>query len=323
MNLFGLLTRRKPEPPLREPPLRGIGGPASDPAAAAAALLDHAVFVCGRGRSGSSLLLRLFDGHPQVYAIPRESRLLTEIGPAFRRSGDRSAVEAYLLDRFADHRAGEAQAEAARLIRQGVPGLDPAAAGLGRELIRIALEALAAARDPTGARCFLEKTPKNEEHLDEIFRTFPQARVIQLVRDPRAVYLSNKRSEAYRMDPAFVARQWVKSLRCALRQVVKFGRAPQMLILRYEDLVGRPRETLEILCGFLEVDFDEALTRPTVYGNPWQGNAYGEDAAKIYAIEPSKADSWRDEITATENLAIVAEARLEMSLLGYPLEAPR
>jgi hypothetical protein len=275
------------------------------------------VFVCGRGRSGSSLLLRLFDGHSQVYAIPRESRLLTEIGPAFRRNGDRAAVEAYMMVRFADFRAGEAQAEAAKWVSQGVAELDNASPTLGRDLIRIALEALAAARDPAGARCFLEKTPKNEEHFDEIFQVFPQARVIFLVRDPRAVYLSNKRSDEFRMEPAFVARQWVKSLRCALRQVVKFGRAPQMLVLRYEDLVGRPRQTLQGLCDFLGVDFDETLVRPTVYGGPWQGNAYGSDAAHTYEIEPSKADSWKDEITPEENAAIVAEARFEMSLLGY------
>ena len=59
-----------------------------EPSAAIEGLLDRAVFVCGRGRSGSSLLLRLFDGHPQVYVIPRESRLLTEIAPALRRTGD-------------------------------------------------------------------------------------------------------------------------------------------------------------------------------------------------------------------------------------------
>lgn len=311
--------RRRPAP-IPEPPSPEPGFGAADPAATAAALLDRAIFVCGRGRSGSSLLLRLFDGHPQVYAIPRESRLLTEIGPAFRQKGDRAEVEAYLLDRFADYRAGEARAEAARWIRAGVSDLDPASPVLGRELIRISLEALSAARDPAGARCFLEKTPKNEEHLDEIFEIFPQARVIHLVRDPRAVYLSNKRSDSYRMEPGFAARQWVKSLRCTLRQVVKFGRGPQILIVRYEDLVTRPHETLQSLCGFVGVDFDETLKRPTVYGNPWQGNAYGDDAAKIYEIEPSKAETWRGEIALEENRAIVAEARFEMSLLGYPLE---
>lgn len=296
--------------------------PRSHPSAPAVeALLDRAVFVCGRGRSGSSLLLRLFDGHPQVYVIPRESRLLTEIAPALRRTGDLKAAEAYMLDRFADgFRAGKAQKLAAARVREGVAGLDPGDPALGRSLIAIALRALAAFRDPADACCFLEKTPKNEEHFDEIFRDFPEARVIHLVRDPRAVYLSNKRSDEYRMEPDFAARQWVKSLRHALRQVVKFGRAPQMMIVRYEDLVGRSQETLQTMCGFIGVDFHETLTRPTVYGNPWQGNAYGEGAASIYAIEPGKAQSWRAEISAEENAAIIAEARFEMSLLGYPLE---
>lgn len=311
--MFGRRPSSSPESP---PSGAGEG------VAAAGELIDHAVFVTGRGRSGSSLLLRLFDGHPQVYPIPRESRLLTEVAPALRESGDRDAVAKFLADHFAEY-TGEAQAEAARRFHEGAARLDPASPTLARDLIGLVLHALAAARDPAGARCFLEKTPKNEAHLDEIFASFPQARVVHLVRDPRAVYLSNKRSDAFRMEPDFAARQWVKSLGCILRQTTKFARAPQIQVVRYEDLIGRPRETLEGLCGFIGVDFDEALTRPTVQGAPWRGNAYGEDATASSGIEASKADAWRGEITEEENRAIVAEARFEMSLLGYPLEGAR
>lgn len=309
--------RRRPSPsPASAPAAAGAG--AADPGETGGGLLDHAVFVTGRGRSGSSLLLRLFDGHPQVYPIPRESRLLTEAAPAFRKTGDRDAVAAFLAGHFAEYLAGEGQAEAIRRIGAGSARLDPASPTLARELIGLTLEALAAARDPAGARCFLEKTPKNEAHLDEIFTGFPRARVIHLVRDPRAVYLSNKRSDAYRIEPEVAARQWAKSLGCILRQAAEFGRGPQIQLVRYEDLVARPRETLQGLCDFIGVDFDEALTRPTVYGAPWQGNAYGEGAAATPEIEPSKADSWRGEITAEEDRAIAAEARFEMGLLGYP-----
>lgn len=305
--------------PKSAPPLEASGAGAADPAAAAARLLDHAVFVAGRGRSGSSLLLRLFDGHREVFAIPRESRLLTEIAPKLRESGDLKATEDYLLSRFADFRAGDHQAAAAARIRLGVEGLDPASPAMPRELFRISLEALAAARDPGAASCFLEKTPKNEEHLGEIFALFPSARVIQLVRDPRAVYLSNKRSDAFRMAPDFAAQQWVKSIRYILRHVVKFGVRDQLLVVRYEDLVARPDATLRTLCGFIGVGFDEALSRPTVYGNPWQGNSYEPGAAATYEIDPAKADTWRAEITPAEASAIVGAARFEMSLLGYPL----
>lgn len=310
-------SRRPSSSPVSAPEAAG-GGVAE----AGGELLDHAVFVTGRGRSGSSLLLRLFDGHPQIYPIPRESRLLTEVAPAFRTSGDRAAVANFLTDHFAEY-TGAAPAEAARRFDEGAARLDPASPTLARELVGVVLDALAAARDPAGARCFLEKTPKTEAHLDEVFASFPQARVIHLVRDPRAVYLSNKRSDAYRMEPDFAARQWVKSLGCILRQTTKFARGPQIQILRYEDLVGRPRETLADLCGFIGVEFDEALARPTVDGAPWRGNAYGDDAAATSEIEAAKAESWRDEITPEENRAIVAQARFEMSLLGYPLEAAR
>lgn len=278
------------------------------------------MFVAGRGRSGSSLLLRLFDGHPEVFAIPRESRLLTEVGPKVAAGADPAEIEAWLLEWFADFAKGAAFDAGAARIRAGVSRLDPASPGLTRALFALVLEAVACVRDPGDARCFLEKTPKNEAHFDEMFRAFPTARVIHLVRDPRAVYLSNKRSDAFRMAPDFAARQWVKSLRSVLRQVVKFGGAERILVVRYEDLVARPGPTLAEVCGFIGVATSEALATPTAGGRPWRGNAYGEDGQGSGAIEAARAGAWRSEITVEENEAIVAEARFEMSLLGYPAE---
>ena len=133
-----------------------------------------------------------------------------------------------MIERFASIHAQDVNEAAAAHIREAMARLDPSSPQLSRELFRIGLEALAGYRDPGEPRCFLEKTPKNEEHFEEIFQGFPEARVIHLVRDPRAVYLSNKRSDAFRMEPDFAARQWVKSLRCVLRQVAKFDRATRI-----------------------------------------------------------------------------------------------
>lgn len=296
-----------------------VAPPADAASPAIQALLERPVFVAGRGRSGSSLLLRLFDGHPEVFAIPRESRLLTEVGPKVAAGADLAEIEAWLLEWFADFARDEAYEAGAARIRAGVQALDPTSPGLTRALFALVLEAVACVRDPGQARCFLEKTPKNEAHFDEMFRAFPTARVIYLVRDPRAVYLSNKRAEAFRMEPGFAARQWVKSLRSVLRQVVKFGGAERILVVRYEDLVARPAPTLASVCDFIGVATSEALVRPTAGGRPWRGNSYGEGSQGSGVIEAARAEAWRGEITAEENAAILGEARFEMTLLGYAI----
>ena len=75
----------------------------------------------------------------------------------------------------------------------------------------------------------------------------------------------------------------------------------------------------QAITDLLEANF-QGVNVTQSQGNPWQGNAYGEGAASTYEIESSKAQSWRAETTAAENAAILAEARFEMSLFGYPLE---
>ena len=45
------------------------------------------------------------------------------------------------------------------------------------------------------------------------------------------------------------------------------------LLLGFDDLVLRTRETMERVCVFLEIQFDEALLSPTLAGRPSDSNS--------------------------------------------------
>ena len=281
-------------------------------AEAMARAFDRPIFLAGRGRSGTSLLARLFDGHPEVWSAPGETLVFTEIAPRMRETGDRAAAAAALAQRFP---APSRDVDAA--LTAAVAGLDLADPALPRRLLEIGMARWGRQHPPGPAVAFLEKTPKNEDHLPALFAAFPTARVLYLLRDPRAVHVSNARSETYRMEPAFVAHQWLKSVRRILAYVGREDAASAIRVVRFEDLVADPEGTMRSLCAFLGLAWSDALLAPTVRGRPWEGNSY--DPAKLTpdGVAARKADEWRDEISAGSKAAIEDAAGFEMSLLGY------
>ncbi len=272
--------------------------------------LDRSVFVAGRGRSGTSLLSRLFDGHPQLFCAPGECRVFTGIAPRLKADRDPAAAAAAIVDRFPlPGRPADPDMEAR------VAALDPDDPALPRALFLLGLERWSRTVDPGEAVAFLEKTPKTEEHLPALFAAFPTAKVLFAVRDPRGVYVSNRRSPAFRQEPDFIARQWVRSL----GRVAAYLDDPDgpVRMVRFEDLVTDPRATLEPVCSFLGLEWSDCLLTPTVRGVPWGGNAFDPDKRTPDGIADRKADEWRTEITPREMREIAAVAGPQMEALGY------
>ena len=146
---------------------------------------------------------------------------------------------------------------------------------------------------------FLEKTPENVLCVPFINAIFPDALFIHLVRDGR----SNVSSiiDAWRIQGTFralplpegfniknapdnlwrflvtpgwrslagkrleevCATQWAVSNETALDDLVEIGDASRVLRLTYEQMIEAPKKTIETICDFAAIDFDESLQRRT------------------------------------------------------------
>ncbi len=97
-----------------------------------------------------------------------------------------------------------------------------------------------------------EKTPKNVMAFPEIFSVFEgQVRLIHIVRDGRDVVTSHhpNASERYYISP----KRWVADVSAGWQHREK------TLLIRYEDLVARAQETLELVCEYIGLPFDERM----------------------------------------------------------------
>jgi hypothetical protein len=111
--------------------------------------------------------------------------------------------------------------------------------------------------------------------IEQVFRFFPEAQVIILVRDGRAVAESCVRTFGWEFDLA--ARRWAAAVDTALRFID--GRSPDdpsVRLVRYEDLVVDPGRHMKQLLSFLgldtaDFDFDAAERLPVRGSSVFRG----------------------------------------------------
>ena len=111
---------------------------------------------------------------------------------------------------------------------------------------------------------WVEKTPYNEEFAHLIFRYWPEARCLHIVRDPRDNFASYRRKHP-EWSAASFGYSWRRSLRRGEENRSHYGES-RYLMMRYEDLLAKPERELGRIANFLGIRFDESMRQPTRAG---------------------------------------------------------
>lgn len=192
------------------------------------------IFVVGTGRSGTTLLRLLLNAHPRIYLTHEASFYL--IGSGLSKGPSASQwLERYMRSAvFAWLRLNPALVRA-ELTAAGDPK-EP------KEAYR-AIMRLKAAR--YGRVRYGDKTPLHAGRLDRILSDFPEARVIHVVRDPRATVASLMRM------PWAASSVGLNNLFClrSMRGVRPFS--DRLLEIRLEDLLGDLEASLRRVLDFV------------------------------------------------------------------------
>lgn len=213
------------------------------------------IFVVGMPRSGTTMLQHVLTRHPDVAIAPETHYLNRWV----RRYGHLDLARAdhfgEFWEAFSSHPRFEwldidAEATRRRITDAGPPTFRSVFAGV--------LAEYAASRGRSVAG---EKTPGHYPHVDVLLEWFPDARVLFLVRDPRAVaasFATHTREWARRHGVDQVARRWATSAAIASG----WSAEPRVELLRYEDLVGDQEASMKVVAEFLEIDLGHLLATP-------------------------------------------------------------
>jgi hypothetical protein len=278
------------------------------------------------------MLRGLFDGHESASTYPTDIGLLYAYFPCFTRDDTRSQQE--LRDRISLvlHRSLTTISPA----EQSGPVIDPGRflnlfwTRVGNGDLRRRSSVLDALGKAWCDYCGLDakrttvvfKETSQAIFFDELKRDFPSLRMIQLIRDPRDNYAALKAGVTnYYAKLGEDEMATLASLINRCRMDLIAARTNTVLhpgsfhVVRFEDLVGNPRETLGRACAFLGWQFQESMLSPTVLGEAMVGNSH--EGKRFTGIINENVNAWRRRISADEAKIIEFWCGGEMRDWGY------
>jgi len=242
-------------------------------------------------RSGGSLLSQLLDGHPEIYAHPHEIKIgfprkwhwpkldLTESSEHwFEILFEKQVINHFKKGYSKGHKSEN------RFPFIFFPFIQKNIFinylnGVGRKTQRDIFDAYMTSffgawinnhnriGDKKWVSGFTPRLVMNYNSVDNFFSTYPDGRLISIVRDPRnwcASAMNHFNSEAQYPDIPTSMNQWIENVKAIIRNKNKYKE--KVLIISFEDLISKTRSILEEISRYLDISFDNCMLSPTFNG---------------------------------------------------------
>lgn len=217
--------------------------------------LPDMTFLVGMGRSGTTLLSNMLNSHPELVATSEHSFMLFSYS-SFRNAdfSDPRTVDRF-LDIFNYNFSFEKNIwEPEKKVREDILSSrykDFAA------ICKLTYLNYPFIQGKKNIRRIIDKNPQYSLYLDKWAKTFPEAKYIVLVRDFRDNIASRVRYASKPAPVSLYAFSW-NYFYDSIFSGLERHKLPYQVI-RYEDLVHQPIETLSKLCRFLGVVYHENM----------------------------------------------------------------
>jgi hypothetical protein len=288
------------------------------------------IFVVGSSRSGTTMLGRILGKNNVVFML-HELHFFEELydprsgnAPLAAEKAQNLAATLFARQRNGYFHPGDVKSfsgEARELIEQ-LP--QPVTA----PLIFAAVMQYEAVRN--GKTIPVEQTPRNVFYLKEILDLYPQAYVLNIIRDSRDVLLSQKlkprrfwndpgvpHSQCVRFwanyHPTTISMLWNSSINSA----DQFKDHPRTFHVRYEDILDDPQEHIGRICSFLDILFDPEMLQVSL-----MGSSHDLDNEVQLGVNKTAGQRWQHDSHSRFDLAVCQYlTRENLVRYGYEISA--
>lgn len=213
-------------------------------------------FIVGSGRSGTTLLVYIFNQNKYCVASPEIKHFLH----FYKKYKNVTHVTQKLIDDYGLYLKTYYQDK--KLFMS--PNADAALKMLkiGSEINYTRLTKLIyfclteEKQDIHRINVIIDKNPYYTFYLKKIMSYFPDSKVVFMVRDYRAFILSNRQSQKKNMkilSVSYYALIWNLFLKKAIR--AQKEHAKRLIFVKYEDLVTAKEETVEIIANYFNLSY--------------------------------------------------------------------
>lgn len=273
------------------------------------------VFFVGCPRSGTTLLSRLGNAHPQL-AITHETRWIARTFEQRRGLTPEGFITPKLLEWLADPRGLKPLAMDASDLRR------PFASGDRVPFAAFVSGLFDLYGERQGKRLVGDKSPGYVRYLPLLHELWPQAKFVHIIRDGRDIVLSvlDWRKGAtsfstFAQDPVTtVAVWWEWYVRLGREGGGQVG-ASLYHELRYESLVADQERECRALCEFLGIPYDALMLR---FYEGRTNRKPGLSAKSAWLPVTTGLRDWRTQMDPGDVLRFEAAAGDLLEELGYP-----
>jgi len=278
------------------------------------------VFIVGSPRSGTTLLQRMVDAHPDV-AIFNEMWWLVSLYRWRIGLTPDAMVTTELISQLMEHKKFRRRLQ---MSRKKLGKVLPPLLETGKPVsyARFMSNLFDMYGEARGKHLVGDKTPENVQNIPTLHHLWPGARFVHLIRDGRDVCLSvidwensaSRFSATWVEDPISTTALWWE-------WHVRLGREageplePKLYYeIRYESLVSQPTEKCAELCEFLKVPYDDAMLR---FHEGRERMAPNLGTKKAWRPVTSGLRDWRSEMSVENVERFEAAAGDLLDELGY------
>jgi len=212
------------------------------------------IFIVGHARSGTTLVQSLIATQSNIYSFP-ETNFFWNVRSKLKVEGDR-VRESCLDNVLSTLRSRSPLSKNAEEHIRMLAHQDMLSPKMLFEIIVI--DNLINQVDYKGLKDvrWLEKTPNHEFYLDVIFRFYPQAKIVYVIRNPEKTILSRR---TYFNEENFPMKIHVGMWLDSVNAIEKFKmiKPASVLIVRLEDITRDTSAWMAKICEFLDIPFDK------------------------------------------------------------------
>lgn len=246
----------------------------------------NVVFVVGCSRSGTTLIQKVIESHSKCFSYQGETAMFT-LQNIFRLSRKHFGLE-----------GGE--------LRTALSNANNVVDFFDQQVRRINKE--------SPGEIFIEKTPNHILYLKIILRSFPNAKVIHVVRDGRDSYCSALGHEGVPQRNSILAfaKYWTN--------VVETGLAAEkdqrVFHFRYEDFTHNPMTELSKIMNHIGLEAEESQIDPLSWAD--DSRTSDKDFKKLQGpVTTSSIERWRTQLSSEDIQIFNAIAGHTLRKLGY------
>ncbi|MEN0047910.1 MAG: sulfotransferase [Bacteroidota bacterium] len=274
---------------------------------------QQTIYIIGVGRSGTSLLMTLLNGHSQITFTPETHFLRFYLGtPSLQQLIEEKGVATFQKTLEQDDYFQRLNIAAEDLLQPYLAQENPF------DLKAVYRDLLSIYQKRKDKQYIGDKDPRYIDYQEVVKEIYPNAKIIHIYRDPRDVMLSKTKADWSAHRPiwmnAIISQMQIEQGRRKAKQL--FG--ANLHELSYESLIMQPAETLTDLLAFLGLEFEEKMfdlrqsASELVDENEmqWKDNTFKP-------LQSSNTQKWKKKLSPTQIRTIEIICKEWFQELGY------